>query len=225
MNKIALDADERKAVGKQAAKHFRDQDSIPGVFYGFGEVAKPLLIDRKNLLALLSREDAGSIMIDLKFKDGDKGSKTVLIREVQRDPVSGELLHVDFQHISMTRKINLEIPIHLSGVAVGVKISSGILEHVLREVEVSCLPADIPEHVTLDVSHLEIGDALHVRDLDIPKAEILTDPDRVLATVVPPVVIVEVEEEVPEELEEGEEAEGEEDSGTTPESERGSEED
>jgi large subunit ribosomal protein L25 len=219
MKKIAIDVRKRENVGKQAAKQYRAQDFIPGVFYGFGEDAKPLLIDKKNLISLLSLEDVGSMMIDVRLDDGDKESKTAIIREVQRDPVSGDLLHIDFQRISMTRAVHLEIPIHLSGIAIGVKTKSGILEHLLREIEISCLPANIPEHVTLDVSDLDIGDARHVRDLDIPDVEILTDLDRVLATVVPPVVIKEVEEEVEEEVE-GAEVEGEE----APEAEGGPEE-
>ncbi|MFC2076072.1 50S ribosomal protein L25 [candidate division KSB1 bacterium] len=224
MNKISLEVSAREAVGKQAAKHYRDQNFVPGVYYGFGDEAKPLLIDSKNLIDLLSREDAGSLMIDLMIEDGGKEPPTVIIREVQRDPVSGDLLHIDFQHISMDRPVHLEIAIHLSGIAIGVKTKSGILEHILREVEISCLPADIPEHVSLDVSDLDIGDTLHVSDLDIPNTTILTDPDRVLAAVVPPVVIIEPEEEVLEEDEEAVEGEGEEASGTDSETEGGPEE-
>ena len=118
--------------------------------------------------------------------------RKALIREIQRHPVAGLILHLDLQHISLTERITVEVPIVLIGTPIGVKDGGGILEHLLREVEVECLPTDIPSKLEVDVSALQIGDSLHVSDIKAERAEILTEADRAIAAVVPPTVLEEV---------------------------------
>ncbi|MCK4591630.1 MAG: 50S ribosomal protein L25, partial [Candidatus Latescibacteria bacterium] len=136
----------------------------------------------------------------------------VIIRKVQLHPVTQEYLNVDLQHVSMKTKVTVEIPIVIEGTAKGTK-EGGILEHVLHALKIECLPSDIPEHIQVDVSELDIGHSVHVEDLEISKARVLTDSTSSVVTILPPVVIVEPVEEVEEELEEaveGEEKEEEE---------------
>jgi large subunit ribosomal protein L25 len=116
---------------------------------------------------------------------------TALIRDVQYDPINHDILHLDFQHISLTEKIEVEVAIHLVGLPVGVKDAGGILEQILRTVEVRCLPTAIPSALDIDVTHLGIGDSVHVRDLKIQDFELLTEVDATVATVVPPTVMEE----------------------------------
>jgi len=121
----------------------------------------------------------------------DSKEFTALIRAVQYDPVTHSILHLDFQHISLTETIEVNVAIHLTGTPTGVKDGGGILEHILREVEVRCLPTAIPSSIDADVSGLNIGDSIHLRDLTVPNVEILTDLDSTIATVVPPTVMEE----------------------------------
>src|SRR6185369_12195669 len=116
---------------------------------------------------------------------------TALIRSVQYDPVTHNILHLDFQHISLTETIEVRVTVHLTGTPTGVKDAGGILEHILREIEVRCLPTAIPASIDADVSALNIGDSVHVRDLTVPNVTILTDADATIATVVPPTVMEE----------------------------------
>jgi len=119
------------------------------------------------------------------------GEYTALVRDVQYDPLTHGILHLDFQHISLTETVEVRVTLHLNGTPVGVKDGGGILEYILRDVEVRCLPTAIPASIDVDVSALNIGDSIHVRDLSVPDVEILTDADSTIATVVPPTVIEE----------------------------------
>ena len=116
---------------------------------------------------------------------------TALIRDVQYDPLTHDVIHLDFQHISLTERIEVQVPIHLTGLPVGVKDAGGILEQILRTVTVRCLPTAIPSSIDLDVSLLGIGDSVHVKQLGAEGLEVLTDLDATIATVVPPTVIEE----------------------------------
>jgi len=120
----------------------------------------------------------------------------VLIKEVQRDPITNAPLHADFFALDMTHTIDVEVPIHVTGTAVGVSLMGGILDHVLREIEVECLPGSIPDEIVVDVSALEIGDSIHIRDLVLPAGvELRSDPDLSVVSVVAPKAI---EDELPE---------------------------
>jgi large subunit ribosomal protein L25 len=180
----------RAGTGKGPARQARFAGEIPGVIYGAGESPVALAVPKKEFeLALKTAHAGGNVIVELKL-DGGAG-KTAIIREVQRDPISHDILHLDFHHISLTEKVTVEVNVHLVGLADGVKNGGGILEHITRMIEIECLPTQIPQHLEADVSALGIGDSVHVRDLTVPNAVILTDPDVTIATVVPPTVMTE----------------------------------
>ena len=187
----ALKGERRTGVGKGVARKLRQTGSIPAVYYGRGEDPIVLTVGLKDLQDVIERAEGSNVIVDLKVDGDGAGDRKALIREIQRDPVGGHILHLDLQHISLTERIVVEVPVVLVGIAVGVKDGGGILEHLLREVEVECLPTDIPSKLEVDVSALNIGDSLHVSDLKAERVEILTEGDRAIATVVPPTVLEE----------------------------------
>ncbi len=205
MKEVNLEVKTRQRSGKEQAKKLRRDGIIPAVVYGPSEQTLPLEVGLRDLKSLLKATQGENVIINLNIDQGKGGSKKVLIREVQKDPVWDNILHVDFRHISLTEKIIVKIPIHLVGTSTGVKNEGGILEHLLRELEIKCLPTEIPEHIEVDTTELGIGDAIHVKDLKLEKFEVLTDQDRSIVTVVPPTVFKEAEVAVA--VEEGKEPE------------------
>ncbi|HMI30141.1 MAG TPA: 50S ribosomal protein L25 [Candidatus Limnocylindrales bacterium] len=189
---VSLEAEHRTDVGKGVARKLRAGGRVPGVYYGRGEDSIPLTISLKDLASVLEAADGSNVIVDLRLSGDSPKDRKALIREIQRDPVAGLILHLDLQHISLTERITVEVPIVLIGTPIGVKEGGGILEHLLREVEVECLPTDIPSKLEIDVSLLQIGDSLHVSDLKAERAEILTEAERAIASVVPPTVLEEV---------------------------------
>ena len=203
----ALVADQRDATGKGAARKLRAVGRIPAVLYGRGVESKAISVDPNALQRLLQSGGAGmNTLIELSL---DGTARTVLVKEFQRDPVRGYPLHTDFYLVELDKKVEVSVPIHLTGRPQGVELG-GILDHPLREIELECLPRAIPESIDVDVSALDVGDSIHVRALELPEGvSVHTDVNLAVASVVAPVV---VEEPVAEEVEEGEEAvaEGEE---------------
>ena len=207
MAEAQLIAQKREKKGKQAAKHFRRDGFIPGVLYGPGEKPSMLTVISKELHNLL-HSYGRNVIVNLQVGDKKKNIKA-FIYDIQHDPISGDITHVDLKHIDLKDKIHLSIPIRLKGLPTGVKNEGGILEHNLHALEIECLPVDIPDSITFDVSELHLGDSIHVSDIEEKNFEILTEKSTTVVHVITPRVIVEVEEEVEEELiEEGEEAEG-----------------
>ena len=188
---VSLEAAPRSDVGKGVARKLRASGRVPGVYYGRGEDSIALTVALKDLQSVIESADGSNVIVDLKLGGAAAKDMKALIREIQRDPVAGSILHLDLQHISLTERITVEVPIVLLGVPTGVKDGGGILEHLLREVEVECLPTDIPSKLEVDVSGLQIGDSLHVSDLKVERGEILTEADRAIAAVVPPTVLEE----------------------------------
>ena len=188
----ALKGARRSAVGKGVARKLRQSGSIPAVYYGRGEEPIVLTVGLKELEEVIVKAEGSNVIVDLKVDGDGVGDRKALIREIQRDPVGGHILHLDLQHISLTERITVEVPIVLTGIPIGVKDGGGILEHLLRDVEVECLPTDIPSRLEIDVSALNIGDSLHVSDLRADKVTILTEGERPIAAVVPPTVLEEV---------------------------------
>ncbi len=222
-----ITAARRDGTGKGAARTYRREGRVPGILYGHGEESVPLTVDANELQRLVHTISVENTIVDLGFGDGG-GTIKVLIREIQQHPFRDDFLHIDFFHVAMDEKISVDVPIVIVGVPTGVKNKGGVMDHQLREIEVYCLPGDIPEKVEIDVSELDIGDAIHVRDLSIPNVEIELDPERTVIAVLAPTVVEVEEEEEPEEealepelirRERGEEGEEEE-----PEEERASEE-
>jgi large subunit ribosomal protein L25 len=197
MATVNLQGEIRTAVGKTAAKRLRRALRIPGVVYGGKQVPLPVVVNPHELLSAL--EAGENVLINLSVAGiGGTQTRTVILKELQLDPVKGRPLHADFMEVSMEREIRVEVPLILAGEPVGVKSKGGILEQPLRQLFVECLPLNIPERITVEVSALDIGDAVHVRDLTVGEGvRILEDAARVVASVVAPAaeeVAVPVEE-------------------------------
>ena len=204
-DQVSLNVDVRTESGKKFAKRLRYRGRLPAVVYGENAESVACSVDYRTLSDLLKAHGRNAI---ISLSAGD-GSQSTIIKDIQYHPVRGEILHVDFHRIDLTRKIVVDVPVHATGSAVGVRIGEGILEQMLHEIEVECLPTDIPDHIAVDVSALEIGDSLHVSDivLDGDDLSIVTDSDRTMFAVAAPALVIEEEEE---EDEEGLVAEGEE---------------
>jgi len=196
---VSLKAMERTPGRKGAVRKLRREGRVPAVLYGPEESPRALSLDGKDVETLFKKYGASSIILELEIEGENGGNKRALVKEVQRDTVTGKVLHMDLQHVSATRKVTVEVPVVLTGEAKGVK-EGGVLEVVLRELEVQCLPDDIPDKLELSVEQMGIGDSIHVRDVSLPGVEILNDPDSVILTLVPPTVYEEVKvEAAPEE--------------------------
>lgn len=185
---IPLKGTRREKLGKGGARKARAAGEIPGVLYGHGETPVPVAVGSREFDVALRGHKGGNAIVSLSVAGTDF---TALVRDVQYDPITHQIIHLDFQHISLTEMIEVSVPIHLTGIAVGVKDGGGILEPITRELEVRCLPTAIPASIDVDVAALNIGDSIHVRDLQLGNLEVLTDPDTTIATVVPPSVVEE----------------------------------
>jgi large subunit ribosomal protein L25 len=218
-NTMILKAERREPRGKGGARSTRRAGRVPGVIYGHGREPEPLSIAAQDLEKLIQSGIGSSTVIELAL--GDTTVPT-LIREVQRHPVRHDVTHIDFYEIHAGETVDVDVPVRLVGVPDGVRNAGGVLEQFLREVRIEVLPKDIPDHVDVDVTALVIGASLHVSDLTIPNAKVLTEAGVTVCTVVPPrveeVVVPAAEAEIAEpELirkprEEEEEAEGGEES-------------
>lgn len=202
MREIALKIERRTEMGKGFARRARMAGQIPGVVYGPEIDPIPVAVEERQFRSAMKDATSGSIL-NLTL-DGKK-TKAVL-REMQRDPVSNRVLHIDFHAISMNRPIHISIPIHFTGTPVGVKVDGGIMQTTMRELEISCLPANIPDDLEIDVNELSIGGSIHVRDINIDNVDILSEEQRTIVVISAPTVI-KVDEPTEEELAEGEEAE------------------
>lgn len=177
----------REATGKQVAKRLRRAGAVPAILYG-GAKAEPVTVDPKAILRMIHGREGTTQLLTLKF-DGDTGGGTrlAIIRALQFDPVSEDLVHVDLQEVSAGRAITVRVAVHPVGEAAGVREQKGILNQVLHELEVSCLPTAIPQRIEADVAALMIGDVLTVAALRAPEGvRILTPATQAVATVVPP---------------------------------------
>jgi large subunit ribosomal protein L25 len=177
----------RSILGSRPVDRLRSEGIIPGVVYGRGVSPIAVAVEHQALTQVLHARAGEHALLTLRIEDTKPWEKPVLIKDIQHDAVSGRVLHVDFQAIALTERIRVKIPVILQGEPVGVKQDGGVLEHFLREIEVECLPTDIPEGVTFDISAMKIGDTVHVRDLTASRqAKILHDPDGAIASVQAP---------------------------------------
>jgi large subunit ribosomal protein L25 len=180
-----LQAATRTDTGKGAARTLRREGKVPGVIYGHGRAPEALVVETAALNKMLVGISAATTIVDVAI-DGRTPVKA-LIREIQRDALRpAQILHLDLYEVRADEQITLEVPVHLVGIPDGVRNFGGVLDHSLRELEIEVLPSDIPEHVELDVTALAIGHSLYVRDVTIPKARVLNDPDTPICTVVAP---------------------------------------
>ena len=181
-----LEVKTRDSFGKNEARRTRRAGLVPGVLYGGdGSKATAISVEPRALLRILHSESGANTLISLKLPDG--GDARVLVREYQLDPVTHQLLHADFYRVAMDRAIQVTIPVVVKGEPKGVKQQGGILEFIRREIEIECLPADIPEHVEVDVSELMLHQGIRVRDLPgDPKWKPLSEPEMMLVHVIMP---------------------------------------
>ena len=194
MTETLVEAKPREAKSKNAARRVRKGGAVPAVVYGAGKNTVSISVDPKQISRILNSETGHNSIFDLQL-DGEK-TKAMIV-DWQYEPIKGSLLHIDMKRIAMDKRLKVEVPIQLKGEAYGVKTEGGIMEQVLREVEIECLPGDIPGHFDLDVTELKFGEVLRVKDLphDEGKIKFLTPEDQVVTHVV---AVKEVVEATPE---------------------------
>jgi large subunit ribosomal protein L25 len=192
---VKLSAQTRPHVGRIAVKKLASQGVVPAVIYGGKEQPQSLQLSRREIQTLLNHAVGENILVDLEISDSGKTvNRLALIQEVQHNPLGGAVLHVDFHAVSQNETLEANIPIEALGEAVGVKSFGGILSQNLRTLEIECLPKDLPDIITVDVSNLNIGDSIHVKHLILPAGvKALPDPELTVFLVAAPTV----EEEKP----------------------------
>ena len=191
-----LQVQRRSASGTRPVKRLRHEGLVPGIVYGHAMEPLSVTVNARELGKLLHSKRGEHALVTLQLAQTPSWEKPVLVKAVQHDPVDGHVVHVDFHAITLTQRLRVKVLVVLKGEPVGVKQDGGILEHFLREVEVECLPTEIPASIELDITPVKIGDTLHVRDLPAPSnANITSDPAGVIASVQKP------KEEKPEEAE------------------------
>jgi len=177
MSETALVVESRATTGKGAVRKLRAAGRIPAVLYGQGRESVPLTIDPRALEKVL-RAGGANALLDLTVEGRPElGSPVALVKELQRHPIRGTIVHADLYQVDLTRTVEVEVPVHLVGKAKGLDFG-GILEHSLREIALECLPRSIPASIEVDVSNMEVGDVIHVRDLVLPPGvSLVSDPD------------------------------------------------
>jgi len=197
MEQISLNARRRQESGKGAAHRTRAAGNVPGVFYLGHDTNLPLELNAHELQLALRKKPK---LLLLKLDDGSEHE--CLVRDIQHDPVSGKYIHIDLMGIVRGHKVTVRVEIELTGSAFGVRMQGGILQQSIHQLNIECLPKEIPEKITLDVTELKVGSSLHVRDLTPENYRIMDDPDTTIATVLAPKV-----EKAPEVVEEAKPAE------------------
>src|SRR5438128_11737731 len=164
---VKLKAEPRTNVGRSGVNKLRARGIIPAVIYGGKVKPQPLQVTARDINAMMSHASGENVLVDLEIA-GEKSNRAALVQEVQHSPVGGEIVHVDFHAISMDETIQAEVPLEPTGTPVGVKTFGGLLEQSLRALAIEFLPRDLPDRMTVDVSQLNIGDSIHVRDIQFP---------------------------------------------------------
>lgn len=187
MEKIALTAQVREKVGKGVARGLRRDQKVPAVLYSHGN-STPISMGNKDVTKVLNTEGGEHALINLKLEGAkEKAEKLALIKDYQIDPISGRLIHVDLMEVAMNEKVKIDVAVHIVGAAVGVK-EGGIFQYGLRQLEIECLPSQIPGSIDIDISNLKVNESIHVRDIKAPEGvKILADPDATVATIQPPI--------------------------------------
>ena len=187
MKETKLTAKTRAGKGSASAGRLRRTGWFPAVVYGEGRPGVDIQLNEHDFVMMLRSHRSENMILDLAVEGTEKPFK-VMLKAMQHHPISGRVIHVDFYEVSMTRKIEIEVPVKLTGTASGVANEGGILEHVLRALTIQCLPGDVLEEIELDVTDLHVGKTLRVRDvkIDAEKYRTLDDPDQVVAAVAAP---------------------------------------
>jgi large subunit ribosomal protein L25 len=187
---ITLDVKPRTELGKGPASRYRVEGLVPAVFYGSSDEPVSLLVDAKQMSQALHTEAGGNVLLNITVEGK---SRLTVAREVQRHPIRGTILHVDFVHVARDQKIEAHVPLHLVGDSPGVH-EGGVLDQHMHEIHIEAKPADVPTNVEIDISHMGIGDSLHVSDIAAPAGvDILTPAEELVAAIVEPRVVSEEE--------------------------------
>jgi len=184
MSEMSLQVDKREKTGKGGCRQARMRGQIPAVVYGSGKDSVPIQVNRKTFIEMMRKAGSENPILLLKLSDTGQ-ERHAMIREMQRNPVSRQVIHIDFQRIEMTDKVRVTVPVELTGTAYGVKVEGGLIDFVVREVNIECLPGDIPKHLELDVTEMHAGQHAEAKDLKLPSGVTLLDePERVIMSVV-----------------------------------------
>ncbi len=187
MQIVELNAQSRTETGKGVARKLRADGRIPGILYGLASDPLPLTVVRRDLALLLQGHEGQHLLLNMNIEGEKKETTLALLHQLELDPVRNNLIHADFIRVDKNKPIHTTVPVNLQGTPIGVR-NGGIEQFVLREIEVEALPNEIPEEITIDTTQLQIGDSIHVSDLSTEgkSFKILSDPDRVIATVLIP---------------------------------------
>src|SRR5437016_4938933 len=176
MKSVALNAFPRTLARRAGAKRLRGAGRIPAIIYGRQAQPQNLEVNAKEMETLIHHSVSENLLVDLEVKDDSRPKRLALVQEVQHHPLSGQVLHVDFHEVAENEKVTIMVPVNTAGEAVGVKTGGGVLEHVLFKIKARALPKDLPEVITIDVSHLNIGEAIHLGEIKAPEGvEIIGD--------------------------------------------------
>ena len=179
-----LSARPRQGTGKSVTRKLRANGEVPAIAYGHGQEGRALTVNAHELQMLLGSINAENTIIELQIEGGQPVQ--ALIREVQHHPSRPYIQHVDFFQVKAGEKLHVEVPIHLHGSPIGVREGGGVLQEVMREVSVACLPKDIPAGIDIDISELGLGESIHISDVKLPNVTILSDPNLVICIVAAP---------------------------------------
>lgn len=200
MEQVKIKVQKRDERGKKIAKKLRKEEMIPAVVYRKGEETISISVPEKDFIHALHTAAGENVIIALEIDKADKKSqnKTAIIKEIQNHPLKDSILHIDFQEISLTETITVKVPIETKGEAVGVKRDGGVLEHMLWDLEIECLPMDIPQKIEVDIEKLEIGNEIQVKDVILPpNIKVLNNPEAIVISVGAPMAEEIVKEAVP----------------------------
>ena len=185
---VKLKVEPRDGTGRSAVRKLKARGVVPAVIYGAKDKPQPLQVAARDINAMLSHASGENILVELEIA-GEKSNRMALVQEVQHSPVGRDILHIDFHAISMDQKIHADVPLEALGVPTGVKNAGGLLEQNLRTLAIECLPRDLPDRITVDVSALNIGDSIHVRDIQLPSGVVAkVQPDLTAFSVMEPAV-------------------------------------
>ncbi|MDH4257227.1 MAG: 50S ribosomal protein L25 [Candidatus Aminicenantes bacterium] len=195
-----IKAEKREVFGKNASRRLRKEGMVPVILYGSNEVNVPLTLEKEALFKILRSETGENTVFEVSF---NSETRNAMIKDLQLDPVSDEILHADLIQIAMDKVVRVSIPVVTIGDAVGIKTEGGFIDFVTREIEVECLPKDIPEHIEINISHLHLRQSFKVGDVDVPEGvKLITEPDSILVHIEIPTKEeeIEVEKEAEEEV-------------------------
>jgi large subunit ribosomal protein L25 len=186
MEKFALSAQVREKVGKGVARGLRRNQLVPAILYSHGK-SMPISMGNKDITKILNKEGGEHALINLKLDGKDSSEKLALIKDYQIDPRSGKLIHVDLMEVALNEKVKIQVAVHITGNAFGVK-EGGIFQYGQRTLDVECLPSAIPDFIEVDISELKINESIHVSDIKVAEGvRILTEGDATVATIQPPI--------------------------------------